>query len=69
MYLSRLGIEAGCVGAVLAFALVLGSNLYHPTTVSETALCGFVIGVLIHLGFEFFGFNRLYCSSGAACLR
>jgi len=68
MYWSRLAMEAGCVGAVLAFALVLGSRAYRPSNVSEMLMYGFCLGVLIHLGFEMAGFNRFYCASGAACL-
>jgi hypothetical protein len=69
MYWTRLAMEAGCVGVVLAFALVLGSRFYRPSNVSEMLLYGFCLGVLIHLGFEMAGLNRLYCTSGAACLR
>ncbi len=65
MYTTRLLMEAGCVGAVLAFALTLGQHVFVPSTTSETLLYGFVLGVFIHFGFELAGMNTYYCLHGA----
>jgi len=66
MYTTRLVLEAACVGAVVAVALLVG-QLLNPVDRNQTLLFGFVLGMLIHLGFEVTGFNTYYCRHGAAC--
>ena len=63
----QLVIEAVVVGATLAVALAAAFAVHRPTSTTDVLLTGFVLGVLIHLGFEAFGFNRAYCTIGAAC--
>jgi len=61
-------IEAISVGATLALALGLVFILgYAPTTLMDTLIVGFIVGCLIHLGFEVLGFNAWYCKYGSAC--
>jgi len=63
----QLLLEASSVGATLAIALVIAFAIVKPTTMTKTLLIGFVLGVLIHLGFEIAGLNKYYCSAGHAC--
>ena len=66
MYTTRLVMEAACVGAVVAVALLVGQFL-NPVDRIQTLLYGFMLGMLIHLGFEVTGLNTYYCRHGAAC--
>ena len=65
----QLVIEAVVVGVTLAIALAITHSVRVPKTTSDVLLTGFVVGVIIHLGFEALGFNRAYCTVGAACRR
>ena len=65
--MSTLLLEAASVGATLAFALVAAFSIVKPTSTIKTLLIGFIVGVLIHLGFELAGLNKYYCSAGHAC--
>ena len=60
-------LEAVCVGAVLALVHAVMFRIWYPTTLPSVLTTGFVLGILIHLGFEVFGFNTYYCRHGAAC--
>lgn len=66
-YAASLGFEAMVVGAVLAAALLAASRLVPLRAPATVATVGFVVGVLVHVGFELAGGNAWYCRHGAAC--
>ena len=68
MYIPRLGLEAAVVGAVLALALLLVQSRFPPTSHADIIFQGFVVGIMIHLGFELFRGNKWFCTYGAACM-
>ena len=59
--------EAIVVGIITALALVSAFTIVHPQTPTQLLATGFIIGVLIHLGFEIAGGNAWYCKYGSAC--
>ena len=63
-----LAYEACIVGLVLA---VVMAAVVHFSGAIDTPrrglVLGFVLGVLIHLGFEITGANAAYCTVGSAC--
>ena len=65
----QLLLEALVVGMTLAVALLAAHAVTTPKSATDVLLMGFVVGILIHLGFELAGLNRVYCSIGAACRR
>lgn len=65
--MSSLMLEAVIVGAVLAVALAITVKFTTIQTSKRALVAGFVLGVLIHLGFEFVGANKAYCTVGVAC--
>ena len=70
-YASKLAFEAFVVGVVLAgvhFAFIKAVPLRYREKLPEY-LWMFGLGVIIHLGFEVLGLNKLYCINGAACNR
>jgi hypothetical protein len=69
-YPVRLAFEACIVGAVLASMLVAADLAMGPaSTLTRTLVRGFIIGIIIHLGFEIVGGNTWYCTHGAACMK
>lgn len=65
-----LAYEAGVVGLVLAVIMAAVVYVSGPIdTVQRGLVLGFVMGVVIHLGFELTGANAAYCTLGAACRR
>jgi hypothetical protein len=67
-YFGSLVIEALVVGGILA-ALMSMTIVVYPLANSpqRAATMGFVLGVLVHLGFEGAKANAFYCKNGAAC--
>lgn len=67
--MKQLVLEAVIVGVVLM--AVLGVLHWAAPVLFKSpwtaALTGFVLGVVVHLGFEITGLNRTYCSVGHAC--
>lgn len=62
----KLLIEAVFVGfTVSAFTRVM--KLTDLVNTENDILFVFIIGVLLHLIFELFGFNKWYCKNGVAC--
>jgi len=61
----QLAIEAAVVGLLLAGLIQVALSL----GVRVNAITGFVLGVVIHLGFEASGLNAKYCAVGNACRR
>lgn len=70
MNIKHLSLEVAVVGGLMALALA-GVSHWSPASlrsVPMAALVGFILGALFHLGFEFTGLNRTYCSTGHACV-
>ena len=70
MNVRHLGVEVFVVGGLMTLALA-GVSRWFPASlrsVPMAALVGFILGALFHLGFEFTGLNRAYCSTGHACV-
>lgn len=67
-YYGSLVIEALVVGGILA-ALMSMAIVVYPLANSpqRAATMGFVLGILVHVGFEGAKANSWYCSQGAAC--
>jgi hypothetical protein len=64
-----LALEAVVVGVVLAIALAITVRISGSIDSPGRGLAiGFVLGILVHLGFELSGANAAYCTIGAACL-
>ena len=61
----QLAVEATVVGLLLAGLVQVALSL----GIRVDAITGFVLGVVIHLGFEMTGLNAKYCAVGNACRR
>jgi hypothetical protein len=53
----QLLLEAVVVGITLAVALLAAHAVTTPKSATDILLMGFVVGILIHLGFEMAGLN------------
>lgn len=68
-YAYQLILEASVVAVVTAVALAISVKLSGPiTSPGKAVLVGAVLGGMIHLTFELLGANKVYCSTGAACM-
>jgi hypothetical protein len=61
----QLAIEATTVGLLLAGLVQVALSL----GIRVDAVTAFVLGVIVHLGFEITGLNAKYCAVGNACRR
>jgi hypothetical protein len=47
----------------------LASKLRPLHSSTDILFTGFMVGLVLHVGFEIFGMNKVYCSIGAACMK
>lgn len=75
--ITNLFVEALVVGVITAVAGFIISTLFMLTSEEfswkkyhfwpQVLLSYFITGMVLHLGFEFFGANKWYCRHGTAC--
>ncbi|QJX74039.1 hypothetical protein F-E9_285 [Faustovirus] len=63
----QLFLEAGVVGIVLGFVMMIVYAVMPITTIIMAGLVGLIVGAGSHLVFELTGANKWYCESGHAC--
>lgn len=65
------GISSGIAGLFIStiFMILTVKNFNFKTYTfwPQIVISYFVTGILLHLLFEFFGFNKWYCQNGKAC--
>lgn len=69
-YMKTLVVEAVVVGIVLSVVTAAVVRQYGlPKSTGGCVLAAFLCGTVVHLVFEVLNINRMYCVSGAACMK
>ena len=69
MYVRQLLLEASIVAISSALAFYIAVKVRPLRSSTDVLFAGALVGLILHLGYEFFGLNKTYCSMGAACMQ